>query len=189
MIVNSLYHQTSNNINQELIWIRNSKKNPNNFSSLYNKYYDQIYRYVNHKICDRQLTDDITSQVFIKAMNNIHKYEYRGVPFSSWLYRIAKSEIYQSFRNRKSSKLINFGDMNLFSFVTEKEENQSNDNKIRLMNSLKSLKSKDLNIIELRYFERRSYREIGTILKITENNAKVKSYRALRRLKKIFLEK
>ena len=79
--------------------------------------------------------------------------------------------------------------MNLFSSVTEKEENQSNDNKIRLINSLKSLKSKDLNIIELRYFERRSYREIGSILKITENNAKVKSYRALRRLKKIFLEK
>ena len=55
------------------------------------------------------------------------------------------------------------------------------------MEALRLINEKDLALIELRYFERRSYREIGEIISVTENNAKVKTFRALQRLKKVLI--
>jgi len=137
---------------------------------------------------DKELAFDVTSQVFLKAMNNIERYEYRGVPFSSWLYRIAKSELYQAFRDRKARKTVNVESMHLFEMIEEFEEDDSAGNKKKLFQCLSLLKDNDLQLIELRYFEKRSYREIGDILEITENNAKVRAFRALERLKKLFMK-
>ena len=92
MAVNPVYHQTSDILQEELSWISSAKKDPERFGPLYKKYHEQIFRYVYQRMDDQDLAFDVTSQVFIKAMNNLHKFEYRGVPFSSWLYRIAKSE-------------------------------------------------------------------------------------------------
>jgi RNA polymerase sigma-70 factor (ECF subfamily) len=72
--------------------------------------------------------------------------------------------------------------------VDEFEEDDSSTNKKKLLQCLSLLKDGDLQLIELRYFEKRSYREIGEILEITENNAKVRTFRALERLKKLFMK-
>ena len=58
----------------------------------------------------------------------------------------------------------------------------------KLTHVLRKLKEKDLSLIEMRYFEKRSYREIGEIINVTENNAKVKTFRALQKLKILFKE-
>ncbi|MEJ6777165.1 MAG: sigma-70 family RNA polymerase sigma factor [Crocinitomicaceae bacterium] len=189
MRVNPVYHQTSDKLQQELDWITNAKRDSECFGPLYKKYHEQIFRYVYQRMDDQELAFDVTSQVFVKAISNLHKYEYRGVPFSSWLYRIAKSELYQAFRDRKARKTINVESMHLFEMIEELEEEDSSENKIRLMKSLRLLKTNDLQIIELRFFERRSYREIGNVLEITENNAKVKAFRALERLKNLVMNK
>jgi RNA polymerase sigma-70 factor (ECF subfamily) len=69
-------------------------------------------------------------------------------------------------------------------------EDENNDvQKHRLVSCLGLLKEKDLQLIELRFFEKRSFKEIGEILDITENNAKVKSFRALEKLKQLYLVK
>ena len=137
---------------------------------------------------DQELAFDVTSQVFIKALSNLHKYEYRGVPFSSWLYRIAKSELYQAFRDRKARKTVNVENMHVFEMIEEFEEDVSSENKNKLIKCLRILNEKDMQLLEMRYFERRSYKEIGEILDITENNAKVRSFRALEKLKKLFVK-
>jgi len=72
--------------------------------------------------------------------------------------------------------------------IEEFDEDDSSENKSRLLKCLKELKDTDLEIIEMRYFERRSYREIGEILDLTENNAKVKAFRAIDRLKTLFMK-
>jgi len=165
-----------------------AKKDPERFGPLYRKYHEQIFRYIYQRIDDKDLAFDVTSQVFIKALKNLHKYEYRGVPFSSWLYRIAKSELYQAFRDRKARRTVVTDSMHLFEMIDEFEEDSNDGNKKKLLQCLTLLKEPDLQIIEMRYFERRSYKEIGEILDITENNAKVRSFRALERLKKLFLK-
>jgi RNA polymerase sigma-70 factor (ECF subfamily) len=137
---------------------------------------------------DQEQAFDVTSQVFIKALSNLHKYEFRGVPFSSWLYRIAKSELYQSFRDRKAKRTVNMDTVHLANITEEFDDDDLVADKNKLFRCLAELREPDLQLMELRYFEKRSYREIGEILDVTENNAKVKTFRALERLKKQFLK-
>lgn len=186
MAVNILYHKSNNRLEEEFVLINNAKKDPNYFAPLYKEYYGQIYRYINRRMDNEELAFDVTSQVFIKALKNIQNYEFKGVPFSSWLYRIAKSEVYQVFRDRKNTRTITIENIDLFDIVEEFEDEINQKNKSIISNCLKELNSNDLNLIELRFFEKRSFKEIGEILKLTENNAKVKTFRALKRLKRLF---
>lgn len=185
MTVNPLYHQTNQLMEDELNWIRLAQKDPESFGPLYKKYHEQIFRYIYQRMDDEELAFDITSQVFMKALNNLNKYEYRGVPFSSWLYRIAKSELYQSFRDRKAERTVNIDSYHLYEIIDEFEEDNSEEKKKKLFDALSKMKEKDMQLIEMRYFEKRSFREIGEILEITENNAKVKAFRVLEKLKQI----
>ena len=186
MTVNPMYHQTNQRMEEELSWIRRAQKDPESFGPLYKKYHEQIFRYIYQRMDDEEQAFDVTSQVFMKALNNLHKYEYRGVPFSSWLYRIAKSELYQSFRDRKAERTVNIESYQLFEMIDEIEEDNSEMNKKRLFVSLAKLKEKDMQLIEMRFFEKRSFKEMGEILEITENNAKVKTFRAIEKLKQLF---
>jgi RNA polymerase sigma-70 factor (ECF subfamily) len=188
MAVNPIYHQTNSTLLQERDWISEAKKDPERFGPLYTKYHEQIFRYVYQRMDDQEQAFDVTSQVFIKALSNLHKYEFRGVPFSSWLYRIAKSELYQSFRDRKAKRTVNMDTVHLTNITEEFDDDDLVADKNKLFRCLAELREPDLQLMELRYFEKRSYREIGEILDVTENNAKVKTFRALERLKKQFLK-
>jgi RNA polymerase sigma-70 factor (ECF subfamily) len=189
MRVHSNFHQTNQLLQNELDLIKKAQKNPEQFGPLYNKYHEQIFRYIYQRMDDIELAHDITAQVFIKALLNITKYEYRGVPFSSWLYRIAKSELYQSFRDKKAERTINIDAINVVAIIDEIESDETEENKKHLLDSLSLLKEKDVQLIELRFFEKRSFKEMGEILELTENNAKVKTFRALEKLKTLFLTK
>jgi RNA polymerase sigma-70 factor (ECF subfamily) len=189
MRVHSNFHQTNQLLQDELDLIKKAQNNPEQFGPLYKKYHEQIFRYIYQRMDDVELAHDITAQVFIKALLNINKYEYRGVPFSSWLYRIAKSELYQSFRDKKAERTINIDTVNVVAIIDEIESNETEENKKHLLHSLSLLKEKDVQLIELRFFEKRSFKEMGEILELTENNAKVKTFRALEKLKTLFLTK
>lgn len=189
MRVHSNFHQTNQLLQNELDLIKKAQKNPEQFGPLYKKYHEQIFRYIYQRMDDIELAHDITAQVFIKALLNITKYEYRGVPFSSWLYRIAKSELYQSFRDKKAERTINIDAINVVAIIDEIESDEKEENKKHLLDSLSLLKEKDVQLIELRFFEKRSFKEMGEILELTENNAKVKTFRALEKLKTLFLTK
>lgn len=187
--VNPLYHHTKDKLQKELEWIQLAKSDPNNFAPLYEKYHEQIFRYIYQRMDDKEMAFDATSQVFLKALKNIHKFEYRGVPFGSWLYRIAKSELNQAFRNRKAKRAINIDDTQIATFIEVFEEEENAHNKKRLFKAISLLKDTDIQLIEMRYFEDRPYKEMGEILGITENNAKVKTFRALEKLKQNFNKK
>lgn len=184
--MNPMYHHTNEKLRTELEWIQLAKRDPEKFAPLYEKYHEQIFRYIYQRMDDKELAFDVTSQVFLKAMNNLHKYEYRGVPFGSWLYRIAKSELYQAFRDRSSKRAINIETVHLATFMDVFEDEENEINKKRLLKAISELKEGDIQLIEMRFFEQRAYKEMGEILAITENNAKVKTFRALDKLKQLF---
>ncbi|MDC3352120.1 RNA polymerase sigma factor [Crocinitomicaceae bacterium] len=129
MSTNPIYHHTEDKLLKELKWIKYAQKDPRGFEPLYSKYYEQILRYIYQRIDDKDTAYDITSQVFLKALNNIHKYEYRGVPFASWLYRIAKSELYQSFRDKKARRTVNVDTTHLANVMEEISPNSTENEK------------------------------------------------------------
>ncbi|MDX1350917.1 MAG: sigma-70 family RNA polymerase sigma factor [Putridiphycobacter sp.] len=186
MSINPLYHHTEEKLQKELQLVKAAQRDPKRFAPLYDKYHEQIFRYIYQRMDDKELAFDVCSQVFLKALNNIERYEYRGVPFSSWLYRIAKSEVYQSFREKKAHRTVNVESVHLESFIEEWEDDTSEENRAILLNVIGQLKEAEVQLIEMRYFEKRSYREIGEILELTENNAKVKTHRVLNKMKKTY---
>ena len=117
-------------------------------------------------------------------MLNLSRFEYKGVPFSSWLYKIAFNELNQAFRSNKVKRTINIDSTSVHEIIEEMEEGKE-DYKPLLRSAINSLSDTDLNLVEMRFFEKRPFKEIGNILEITENNAKVKLYRVLDNLREM----
>jgi RNA polymerase sigma-70 factor (ECF subfamily) len=178
------YHHTADMLQTEQHLIEAAKQNPEHFGPLYDKYYKQIFGYVYQRMDCKDSAFDLTSQVFLKALTNIEKYEYKGVPFASWLYRIAHSEVMQSFRTKKNLRTINADISDLRNICEEVEQEYMEEYKSVLMTVIKNLPEDDVQLIELRFFEKRAFKEIAEILSLTETNAKVKLYRILEKVKK-----
>ncbi|MEL7003310.1 MAG: sigma-70 family RNA polymerase sigma factor [Bacteroidota bacterium] len=170
--------------------IESAKNDPRNFRPLYNRHYREIFCFILNKTNDKELTSDLCSQVFLKAMENIQSFEYRGLPFSAWLYRIAINECNQHFRKYAGQRHVILDGAFIDVLFVELEEDRTvyDDQLTKLKVAIQGLKPNDLTIIELRFFDQRPFKEIGHILEITENNAKVKLYRALDRLRKLMLK-
>ena len=162
-----------------------AKENPSQFSALYDKYYEQILKFVYQRVVTKEDAFDITQQVFLKAMLSLHKYQLRGFPFSSWLYRVAMNELNQVFRNNEKQRGVNLEEKHLKDLVEEMDEPGSEEKENALLQALTTLNEEDFQLIEMRFFEKRPFKEIGEILNVTEPTAKMKLYRILDKLKPI----
>jgi len=169
---------------EEWVLIQEAQQSPAAFRPLYERYYESIFRFVFRRTNDEHLTADLCSQVFLQALQKLPQYTYRGVPFSAWLYRIAMNEVAMHYRRQKSSRVVSFNQLPMESLVDELNEGDEAPPLQPVLDALDQLKEVDMQLMELRYFEQRPYREIAEILDLTENNAKVKVHRILERLKR-----
>jgi RNA polymerase sigma-70 factor, ECF subfamily len=179
------HHKTDTDLKLELQHIEAAKLNPARFDVLYDKYYKPIFVFIHRRTGDVDLTADLASQVFMKALINIKKYEYKGVPFSAWLFRIAFNEINMYFRKHNADRVVSLDKSGIVNIITEVLEEDNTEAQQRMMTALKQMDEADIQLIELRFFEKRSFAELGNIIGITENNAKVKVYRILDKIKKL----
>ncbi|MBX2842318.1 MAG: sigma-70 family RNA polymerase sigma factor [Flammeovirgaceae bacterium] len=180
-------HKPKQDLEFELAIIEQAKKKPEAFGLLYEKYYKEIFYYINRRIDDVNTTSDLSSQVFYKAMVNIKSYKFKGFPFSSWLYRIATNQVNEYYRKSKNQRVINLEDQIIFRLFGELEEQpeKEEDKTGLLVSLLEELEEHEVQLLELRFFEEKPFKEVAFILNITENNAKVRTYRILDKLKKI----
>src|ERR671926_215832 len=80
-------------MSDERLLIEAAQRDPGRFADLYEEHFERIYAYVLRRVCDRSEAQDITADVFQQALANIARFEWRGVPFAAWLYRIAANAI------------------------------------------------------------------------------------------------
>jgi uncharacterized glyoxalase superfamily protein PhnB len=73
--------------------IEAARADPARFLDLYDRHFHRVYVYVLRRVRNRTDAEDVTSEVFHRALANLHKYEWRGIPFVAWLYRIAAHEL------------------------------------------------------------------------------------------------
>ena len=179
--------QDLSQIEEEIIL--RSKTDPKAFRPLYEKYFKRIFVFVLHRVGDRPVAADLSSQVFLKALLNLKKFEFRGLPFSSWLFRIALNECNDYFRKNRRYRVVTIEDDVVENLHEELVENsREEDLRQRLPRILQKLSVEELQLIELRFFEQRPFKEVADIIGITETYAKVKVYRALQKMKKLFLK-
>jgi RNA polymerase sigma-70 factor (ECF subfamily) len=179
------HHKTADDLRIELAIVEAAKADPSKFGALYEKYYRQVFVFVFRRVGDEEQSGDIVANTFLKAMLALPKYIYRGVPFSAFLFRIASNEVNMFFRKTKRERVVSLDKSDLGKMIAESGESDSADTQKLLLKALGTLSGDDMQLIELRFFEKRAFNEIGEIIGITENNAKVKTYRILDKLKQL----
>jgi RNA polymerase sigma-70 factor (ECF subfamily) len=173
---------------EESLIIR-SQADPEAFRPLYEKYFKRIFLFLIHRVGNRELAADLASQVFLKALVNIKKFRTRGLPFSAWLFRIAINECHDFFRKNNRSRVVTIENEHVDGLFEElTTDTQLEDLHRQLPVILQKLSEEELQLIELRFFEQRPFKEVADILGLTENNTKVKVYRTLQKMKNLFLK-
>lgn len=157
------------------------------FGVLYDTYFEMIFRFIFKRLGgDEETAGDLSQQTFIKAMANLDKYEDRGFPFSSWLYRIAQNEVLMHFREQKKNTTVTIEERTVLDLFEEANisRSMSLEDQEKLMVMLNEMEQEQLDLIELRFFQEMSFKEIADIYSITEANAKMRIYRILEKLNK-----
>lgn len=176
-----------------------AQKDPKAFGIIFDIYYPKILRYTIRRTGDIETAQDITSEVFFKALNKLWQFKWRSIPFSAWLYRIANNEVNQYFRKgtaRKVTSLDMLTEKTNFEAISsenlqeeieeaEREAERYTEYKI-VQNILKTLPIHYQEIITLRYFEKKKLTEIALILNKKEGTIKSLHFRALNLLRSKF---
>lgn len=172
---------------EEWVIIDEAKEDPRKFEPLYHRYYEKIFAFIINRTGDYDVANDLTSQVFLKAILKIKKYENMGFPFHSWLYKIALNECNYHFRKQKKQRtvVLDIDNLDHLNQGLSGVELSDSDKLNKIEIAIQHLNPKELAVIDLRFFENNSFKEVGYILGITENNAKTRVYRAINKMKKV----
>jgi len=163
-------------INQEEKLVELAKTDSDAFGVLYDWYYPKILNYTLRRVGDLEIAQDVTTETFMKALERINSFTWRGLPFSSWLYRIASHEIANYFRGKdtKNASLETmmeeqgFGpadDLDIeVSLIEVQEELERHQLFLAVQKKLLTLPLKYQEALSLRYFEKKSIAEISQIM-------------------------
>ena len=183
--------QMSLDLEHERLLVERAKSEPAAFGKLYDIYYSRIFNYILKRTANIHLTQDVTSDVFFTALKNIKKFRWRGISFSSWLYRIASNEIANHFRRHKKGQIsleiiLDQTDISDPSAEDEllqiEEELDKHKEFLALRSSISKLPVKYQEVIALRFFEEKQLAEIAEILGKPVGTVKSLLHRALEKL-------
>ena len=125
-------------LESEWVEIQAAQSNPAAFQPLYARYYESIYRFIHRRTNQEVLAAEICSDTFLKAMQKLPGYKYQGVPFSAWLFRIASNEVAQYFRANAKNRTVSIEDHTLQNVVEEVAEEDNEQLRQLLLNSLEN---------------------------------------------------
>ena len=164
--------------------VSRAQLNPVSFAPLYDHYFPKIYNYIYNKVHNSQLTEDLVSETFYKALANIKKFQWQDRSFACWLYTIARNQVIDQFR--KQDPVLFDSDNNEIIVETESgpEEKVIRDvTREELLKAIGTL-SPDQQDALLRYQEDLRIKEIAVILGKNEGAVKALLFRGLRSLRK-----
>lgn len=181
-------------LEQEEKLVERAKNDAQAFGQLYDWYYSKIFGYVLRRTASIEIAQDVTSDVFFKALKNLEQFRWRGTPFSSWLYRIATHEIANYFRKNKRGQFcleevpnsISLSNPSAETELLEAEaELKRHEEFLALHENISKLSVKYEEVITLRFFENKQIKEIGEILGKREGTVKSLLHRGLEKLRKL----
>ena len=156
------------------------------FGQLYERYRDAIYRYCLTRTGTSHEAEDLTSDVFVKALQSIDRYQDRGLPFVAFLYRIARNAAIDRSRTLKQPLSVD-------SLITEPTSRQNVEadatlavDRTILLTALTKVKPEHRDVIVMRFIEGYSALEVAAALGKTEGAVRTLQHRALERLRKEF---
>jgi RNA polymerase sigma-70 factor, ECF subfamily len=148
------------------------------FVEIYERYVDRIYAFISRRTESRATAEDITSQVFEQALRTIERFEWRGVPVSAWLFRMASNALADHWRERARHTHEAPPD------APDSRELEDIDRRIALHQEVEQLPDLQRQVIHMRFMEEKSIREVAAALERSEGAVKQLQLRALENLRK-----
>lgn len=159
------------------------------FARLYDAYIDEVYRFVFYRVSDEQTAEDLTSQVFLKAWDNLNRYENRRVgSFGAWLFQIARNTVIDHYRTQKETMPL---EPNILTRpdpaadVAQTVENRLEMERLRHM--LQQLTNEQSEVLTLKFINGLSTKEIARILKKKQGAIRALQMRGLQALAEIMV--
>lgn len=155
------------------------------FAGVYEKYFVLVYAYVARRTRSRDETEDLTAEVFRKALENISKFKWTGAPFATWLFRIASNLIADRAKRMArdaniplSESMVSSAGGSQWQIELEGIERQA-----KLFQFVDELNDDQRRVVAMRFAEERSIREIADALSRSEGAVKQLQFRALKNLR------
>jgi len=168
-------------LNEEQVLGRASTGDRDAFGVLYERYVERIYNYVYYRTGNLHDAEDLTARVFQRAMNHIHTYTDRGVPFSAWLYRIAHNLVANWHRDRGRRQEIPINDLPVLPSRGDHPERNlvRSQEEEALLRLIRRLPAERQNLLILKFVENMSNAEIGRTMGRSEGAVKSLYHRTL----------
>jgi RNA polymerase sigma factor (sigma-70 family) len=160
------------------------------FAELYEQYLPKVFRYVNYRISDVAMAEDITSAVFEKALTKFQSYNSKKAGFSTWIFAIARNTLIDHYRvNRRGQNVpletalsVSTGD------DSPEEELVKNEESRELQQCISRLSPHEREIIALKFGAEMTNRQIASTVGLSESNIGTILFRAIRKLRDDFHE-
>src|SRR5256714_2388993 len=171
-----------------------AQRDASRFAEIYERYFELVYAYVVRRVRDRAATEDLTSEVFRKALANLTRFKWTGAPFGAWLLRIASNLI--ADRAKRAGREVMADEPSLDAAAAAIDEpvnsqsQQSNleapEQRASLFKLVDALPDDQRRVVAMRFAEEKSISEIAAELNRSEGAIKQLQFRALQNLRKRF---
>ncbi len=168
----------------ERLLIEAAQRDPTRFAELYELNFSRVYAYIARRVSNREDAQDLTAEVFRRALANLGKFEWRGVPFAVWLFKMAANAM--ADRWKRAARETGNPSREVAQEITAPQEPdlEEVERSAELFQLVKRLRQDQRRVIELRFAEEKSIREIAQTLRRTEGSVKQLQFRALETLRK-----
>ena len=158
----------------ERLLVQAAQKDPSRFADLYELNFNRVYSFIVRRVRERQVAEDLTSEVFHKALAALPGFDWRGIPFAAWLIRIASNVVTDQWKRSAKEEL--------FEDPPEQSTRPNFDDfeeTARLFEMVDTLPPDQRRVIVMRFAEEKSIREIAETLKRSEGAIKQLQFRGL----------
>ena len=166
----------------ERLLIEAAQRDPARFADLYENNFERVYAYIVRRVGNRAETEDLTSEVFHQALANLKRFEWRGIPFAAWLFRIAANLISDRWQRSGREQLADDPEQIDLAQASpvEIEEVERRATLFRLVNTLPAEQQR---VVVLRFVEQKSIKEVAREIRKTEGAVKQLQFRAISSLR------
>lgn len=154
-------------------------------------YYNQIYIYVFKQINDKEVSMDLTQEIFISMLKSIDGYEEKRASFKTWLYKIASNKVIDYYRSKYykfTTITVDIEQESLVNLHNIEESFQIKEDAREVMEVISMLDGDIQQVLRMKIFAEMTFKEMGNILGMKESTLKTKYYSSLKKIKNILKE-
>jgi len=165
-----------NEVNERLL-IEAAQRDRSRFAELYEQNFERVYAFIARRVATREVAEDLTSEVFHHALAKLDTFEWRGVPFAAWLYRIAANAIADRWNRASTQHEVSTDTLDEQGFDDDTER------RAMLFQLVDSLPDDQRAVIVQRFVEQRSIADIARGMQRSEGAIKQLQFRAMQSLR------